>query len=96
MLPFSSLTSWSWKVSKILFCEVEGTAIELWKIENDFLLAAALSSHSTQSSAISAAGPLPFVRNIEFFLKLKEDKSLKINKRITTTSHDKYSNLGSR
>jgi hypothetical protein len=34
ILPFSWLTSWSWKVSKMLFFEVEGTATELWKIKN--------------------------------------------------------------
>jgi hypothetical protein len=58
----------------MLFSEVDGTAAELWMAEDGHLLAAALSSDSTRSSAISADRPLPSVRNFPFFLKLRKDK----------------------
>jgi|688.fasta_scaffold1353244_1 hypothetical protein len=59
----------------MLFSEIDGTATELWMVEDEHLIAAALSSESTLSSAISADRPLPSVRKFHFQLKLKEDKS---------------------
>ena len=54
MLVISLVTNSSWNHSKMLF-EVEGTVTELWMIEEDLLLADALSSTSTRDLAISAA-----------------------------------------